>query len=442
MATETIQLEPENGKEEEELILDDLNDLETKENTKPSKTKKKQTTTFSSPDEMLLTDVPGLGPKTATLLNEAGIMDPAQLMQLPLSAFDEVGVTRTIAKKIRGTIVELFPNLFGAFHERLSLEDIEGIGPTTAKALRDKGMNFHLLESTPIRELEEVYGITPAAAQKYQSFISDVRGGWFTDAFSFMAEQKNKEAFTFGADSIDQLMSIPEIGKSGVIAGETYEFFGAFRSGKSQICHQLCITVQLPKEMGGLGKKAIYLDTEGTFSPTRLTHMINRLKREKGWDKDNKEILADIMYARIKNSDNQQAIVYKLLEFLGEHPDEYGLLVIDSISSHFRAEYSGRGTLAERQQTLNGHLSILHRIADTYGLAIVITNQVQANPAQFFGDPTKAVGGNIMGHWAGTRVYLRKSKGEKRVFRIFDSPVLPELEAIFEITEDGVMTSE
>lgn len=191
-----------------------------------------------------------------------------------------------------------------------------------------------------------------------------------------------------------------------------------------------------------MGKRAIYLDTEGTFSPSRIIQIANRLKEEKGWDKDVDQILKDIMYARVKNSDVQQAVSVKLLEVLGNQNEEYGIIIVDSVSAHFRAEYSGRGTLAERQQTLNSHLNVLHRLADTYNLAVVVTNQVQANPAQFFGDPTNAVGGNIMGHWAGTRLYLRKSKGEKRVMRIFDSPVLPELEAVFEITGAGVLTSE
>ena len=164
-------------------------------------------------------------------------------------------------------------------------------------------------------------------------------------------------------------------------------------------------------------------------------------KEMHGWDKPVEKILGDIMYARAKTTDMQQQIATKLLEIIGENPDEFGLVIMDSVSSHFRAEYAGRGTLAERQQTLNHHLSILSRIADTYGLAVVVTNQVQANPAQFFGDPTTAVGGNIVAHWATTRCYLRKSKGEKRVIRIFDSPALGELETVFEITEQGVLTS-
>ncbi|MHA2252214.1 MAG: DNA repair and recombination protein RadA, partial [Candidatus Kariarchaeaceae archaeon] len=196
------------------------------------------------------------------------------------------------------------------------------------------------------------------------------------------------------------------------------------------------------KDQGGLGKKAIYLDTEGTFSPSRITQMAEFFRMEKNFSKSTRDILKDIRYARVKNSDMQQAICLKLLDILGQHPEQYGVLIVDSISAHFRAEYSGRGTLAERQQTLNHHLSILKRIANVYGLAIIVTNQVLSNPAQFFGDPTTAVGGNIIGHWANTRCYLRKSKGEKRIFRIIDSPVLPEIDAVFSITGDGIVTSE
>ncbi|OLS23448.1 MAG: DNA repair and recombination protein RadA [Candidatus Heimdallarchaeota archaeon LC_2] len=395
-----------------------------------------------NPETMKLMDIPGLGPKTAKALEDGGIESPAQLLEIKLSRFDELGIARTMGKKIRASVVNLFPEKYADFNESYSLEDIEGIGPTTAKALREKGMNFALLETTPVRELEARYGITANTAQKYQAVVIDTKGGFFTDAFAIMNKQQSSRTVTFGADSVDNLFSIPELNSTGLREGETYEFFGAFRSGKSQLCHQICVTVQLPEEKGGLGKKAIFLDTEGTFSPSRLTQIATRIKLEKNWDKSVEDILKDIVYARVKNSDSQQAIAHKLLEYLGNRPGEFGLLVLDSVSAHFRAEYAGRGTLAERQQTLNYHLSILHRIADTYGLIIAVTNQVQSNPAQFFGDPTNAVGGNIMGHWAGTRCYLRKSKGERRIIKIYDSPVLPENEAVFEITESGVMSSE
>ncbi len=395
------------------------------------------------PDKMKLTDVPGLGPKTASLLEEGGVTNPQQLMEKQLGELEALGVNRPIAKKLKSSIVELFPDLYEAYTEEMSLEDIEGIGPTTAKSLREKGVSLGLLETTPVKELEERYGLTTAAATKYQSFITEnIRGGFFTNAFEVLEQQKSAKTFTFGVESLDNLTFVEELGVGGVRLGDTYEFFGAFRSGKSQLCHQLAVAVQLPEKLGGLGKKAIYIDTEGTFSPARIAQITEGFKKEKGWKVEVDDVLKNVMYARAKNSDIQQAIVIKLLEILSQSPDEYGILILDSVTAHFRAEYSGRGTLADRQQTLNGHLNTLHRLADTYNIAIVVTNQVQANPAQFFGDPTTAVGGNIMGHWAGTRFYLRKSKGDKRVIRVFDSPVLAESEAVFEITTHGLITSE
>lgn len=429
-------------KEAETVVVEAENPLDSIEETGTDSTNGKSKNTLSS-KEMKLLDIPGLGPKTAKLLEEGGIKNPFELMQKKLGELEELGLTRPAAKKLRSTVRDLFPDEFEEYFEELSLEDIEGIGPTTAKALREKGISLGLLETTPVKELEERYGLTANAAMKYQSYIAEnIRGGFFTNALEVLEKQRTSQSFTFGIESLDNLTFVSELGNGGVRAGETYEFFGAFRSGKSQLCHQLAVTVQLPPEHGGLGKKAIYIDTEGTFSPARIMQIAERFKEEKGWKKDTKDILKDVMYARAKNSDVQQAIVIKLLEMMSQDPGEYGIVIVDSVTAHFRAEYAGRGTLAERQQILNAHLNSLHRLADTYDVAIVVTNQVQANPAQFFGDPTTAVGGNIMGHWAGTRFYLRKSKGEKRVIRVFDSPVLAENEAVFEITPSGLISSE
>ena len=395
-----------------------------------------------TPASIELREVPGLGPKTVEILMAAGISNPKELMNATLNQLEIAGLTRTASKKLREGVITLFPKNYSGFVEEQSLEDIDGIGPTTASSLREKGMNIHLLETTPVRELEDRFGISANSAVKYQHSIAESRGGYFQTGLEMLEKQMKSDTFTFGANSLDDLFFIPELHKGGIRVGESYEFFGSFRSGKSQLCHQLAVTLQLPPELGGLDKKAIYIDTEVTFSPTRISQMANRLKNELGWDKPINDILRDILYARAKNSDMQKSIVVKLLELLGNRKDEFGLVIIDSVTAHFRAEYVGRGTLADRQQTLNHHLSILQRIADSYNLAIVVTNQVQANPAQFFGDPTTAVGGNIMAHWANTRCYLRKSKGEKRVIKIYDSPVFAENETIFEITEDGILSSE
>src|SRR5436309_718983 len=147
-------------------------------------------------------------------------------------------------------------------------------------------------------------------------------------------------------------------------------------------------------------------------------------------------ILKRIHIARAFNSHHQMLLVEKAQELAQDFPIR--LIVIDSLTAHFRAEYIGRGVLAERQQLLNKHIHELMRFGDIHNAVIYVTNQVHAKPDAFFGDPTRPVGGHIVGHSATFRVYLRKSKGGKRIARLIDSPNLPEAEAVFSVSEDGI----
>ena len=198
----------------------------------------------------------------------------------------------------------------------------------------------------------------------------------------------------------------------------------------TQICHQLSVNVQLPPEKGGLAAKAAYIDSEGTFRWERIEAMARAL------DLDPDQVMENIYYVRAVNSDHQMAVVDELMGLMAK--DNIRLVVVDSITGHFRAEYPGRENLAARQQKLNRHLRQLMRLAEIYNAAVVITNQVMARPDVFYGDPTQAVGGHVLYHAPGVRVHLRKSKGGKRIARIVDAPHLPEGEAVFMITEYGI----
>ncbi len=198
----------------------------------------------------------------------------------------------------------------------------------------------------------------------------------------------------------------------------------------TQLCHQLSVNVQLPVERGGLAGKALYIDSEGTFRWERVEAMA------KGVGLDPDEVMGNIMYIRAVNSDHQIAIVDEVTELIPK--ENIKLLVIDSVTGHFRAEYPGRENLALRQQKLNRHLHQLNRIADMYDIAVVVTNQVMARPDVFYGDPTQAVGGHILAHAPGVRVQLRRSRGNRRIARVVDAPHLPEGEAVFAITETGI----
>jgi len=106
--------------------------------------------------------------------------------------------------------------------------------------------------------------------------------------------------------------------------------------------------------------------------------------------------------------------------------------------SHFRSEFVGRGTLSDRQQKLNKHMHDLLKLAENYNLAVYVTNQVMANPAVFFGDPTTAIGGHIVAHASSVRIYVRKGKKGTRVARVIDAPHIADSECAFRVTEGGI----
>src|SRR3989338_552160 len=158
---------------------------------------------------------------------------------------------------------------------------------------------------------------------------------------------------------------------------------------------------------------------------------------DEGIGADPEKVLKNIFVARAFNSDHQILLLEKISELI-RSGEPIKLLIIDSLTAHFRAEYAGRGTLAERQHKLGTYLHNLMKLAETHNLAIYVTNQVMSNPAQMFGDPTVAIGGNIVGHASTYRIYLRRGKQGSRVAKMIDSPNLPDNEAIFFVTKEGV----
>jgi DNA repair protein RadA len=175
----------------------------------------------------------------------------------------------------------------------------------------------------------------------------------------------------------------------------------------------------------------IFVDTENTFRPDRIDDLA------KAEHLDPKKVLANIKVARAYNSDHQMILTEKIDELIKENPTTR-LVIIDSLTAHFRAEFVGRGTLAERQQKLNKHMHTLLKLADSHNVAVYVTNQVMSKPDVFFGDPTQAIGGHIVGHSSTFRIYLRKGKKGSRVAKLVDSPNMPEGECNFFITKEGL----
>lgn len=305
------------------------------------------------------------------------------------------------------------------------LTDLPGVGPTTAKKLEEAG--FSTLEALAVASIGELVSVADLGEKTASKIIEAARGGLdlsFETADMIYERRKQITRLSTGSTALNELCG------GGIETNGITEFFGEFRTGKTQVAHSLCVAVQRDPEEGGLDAGAIYIDTEGTFRPERIVQMSER------YGMDYSETLKNIEVGRAYNSDHQMVLVDQFIDRAKEK--NIRLLIVDSLTSHFRAEYVGRGTLAERQQKLNKHMHTLLRLAEINNICVVVTNQVMAKPDQFFGDPTQPIGGHIVAHACTTRIYLRKSKGNRRIARIVDSPWLPESEAVFTITENGI----
>ncbi len=314
--------------------------------------------------------------------------------------------------------------------EELELDSLEGVGPARKQKLIDAGI--HTIMDLAVRgpsEVADTVGLDLAAAielcNKARTRLVEMGRleKDFVSASEIYKRRQNIEKISTGTKNLDELLM------GGIETQAVTEFYGEFGSGKTQLCHTLCIMVQLPKELGGLDGGAIYIDTENTFRPERIAGIA------KARDLDPDPILERIIVAKAYNSPHQELIVRELGRVLDQN--NIKLVIVDSAVAHYRAEFLGRGTLAERQQRLNRFMHLLLRYSETRNVAVVMTNQVQSVPDQFFGDPTKATGGHIVAHTSTYRIYLRRA-GKNRIAKMVDSPYHMEREFPFILNEKGV----
>lgn len=309
---------------------------------------------------------------------------------------------------------------------KLTLADLPGVGPATAEKLTEAGLDdmMALAVASP-SQLVEVADLGQASAVKIIAAArkaADVGG--FETGDQIYERRSHLLKLTSSSKAFDMLLG------GGYETQAITELFGEFGSGKTQLALQAAVNVQLPPEDGGLNGHAVIIDTENTFRPERIIQMAEAR------DMDPDTVLKNIHVARAYNSHHQMLLGEKLVDLAKEFPIK--LVVVDSLTSHFRGEYLGRGALADRQQKLNSHMRSLLKFSTIGNAIIIVTNQVQAKPDTFFGDPTKPIGGHIVGHASTFRLYLRKSKGGKRIARLIDSPHLPEGEAVFMVSEKGI----
>jgi DNA repair protein RadA len=307
------------------------------------------------------------------------------------------------------------------------ISDLPGVGPAAEEKLIAGG--FASLEAIAVAspgELSTTAGFGEASARKIIQAAREAMNIGFETAKETLAKRERMHRITTGSKAIDDLLG------GGLESQSITEVYGRFGSGKTQWAFQVCVTVQLPKDQGGVDGKVIYIDSENSFRPERITSIAKR------YNLDPEECLKNIMVGRAYNADHQMLLADKAKEKMEEDPN-VKLLIVDSLTAHFRAEFTGRGQLADRQQKLNRHMYMLMKLAESKNVAVLVTNQVMDRPDVLFGDPTAPIGGNIVGHASKTRLYLRKGKGETHIAKLVDSPYLPDGEAIYKVTPEGII---
>lgn len=305
--------------------------------------------------------------------------------------------------------------------EKAKVTDLPGVGPATAEKLESAGFDSVLsIAVCSIGQLTDAGGVSEAVARKMVNAARDQLDMGFQTGTEMLKRRDTVNKVSTGSSNFDEMMG------GGFESGTITECFGQYGSGKTQIGHSLAVNALKDEDA-----TVVYIDTENTFRPERIKDFC------RGLELDEEDVLQRLKVAKAFNSDHQMLLAEKVEELIKDN--KVTLLIVDSLTAHFRAEYVGRGTLAERQQKLNKHMRTLSLVAEKHNICVYVTNQVMSKPDQFFGDPTAAIGGNIVGHNSAFRIYLRRGKKGTRVAKLIDSPSLPDSECVFKITTDAII---
>lgn len=301
------------------------------------------------------------------------------------------------------------------------------IAKETKQRIQEQFPTLKALAATPPDDVMRRCEINRSSAERVVNQARKIVG--MTEpvtAAELLKKKLAKPRITTSSQHLDEILG------GGIAVGAITEFSGAFATGKTQLAFQLCINVQRSQEDGGLNGKALFIDTENTFAPARVAEM------SYSFVEDPIDFLQDIFVSRAYNADHQIQIVEKADRMIENN--KVKLIIVDSMASHFRAEFPGKDNLPRRQQMLMAHAERLQRLADSYELAVMTTNQILSNPDSIFSGTSnlEPALGFAWGHRPTHRILLRKSRGTIRIARIFDSPEMAEREAVFHITPQGI----
>ncbi|KAL8448077.1 hypothetical protein Emed_004076 [Eimeria media] len=222
-------------------------------------------------------------------------------------------------------------------------EDIQA-GPLKLEHLLAKGFTkkdlemlkeggLHTVECVafaPTKVLLGIKGVSEQKVVKLKQACKELCSLGFCSAQEYLEARSNLIRFTTGSVQLDALL------KGGVETGNLTELFGEFRTGKTQLCHTLAVSCQLPVEQSGGEGKCLWIDTEGTFRPERIVAIAKR------FGLDPSDCLDNIAYARAYNCDHQLELLTQAGAMMAE--SRFALLIVDSATALYRSEFAGRAT--------------------------------------------------------------------------------------------------
>lgn len=311
----------------------------------------------------------------------------------------------------------------------LSLSQLKGLGDVTEKKLNGFGVTSLIdLCVRGSKEIAEITGVTKSTTDTWcmgSHKLLEEKGIIRDSSMSvldLLEYQKNFDVLKTKCNALDDLFN------GGLEPEATYEIYGEFGSGKTQFCNTL--TVEAIND----NDNVVWIDCEDTFKPRRIMEIL----QARGYADDEeeaKDMLGRITYFYCPNTEQMMGTVNALSDLLIEKKPR--LVVLDGAIGQFREEYLGRGTLAERQMQIARLMTHVKNISYYFKCTVIFTNQVMSDPSVMFGDPIKPIGGNVVAHASGYRLYFKKP-GKKHIARMVDSPEHAQADAEFILNDKGV----
>lgn len=308
------------------------------------------------------------------------------------------------------------------------LKTLPGVGEATAEKIFDGGY-YSIMDVAvaSVGSFTESTAITDATAIK---IISGARKmvdlGDSRTALEMLEEDKNIPKLSTGVKELDMAM------QGGLTPGLITQIYAEGGLGKTQWAKTIATIATRPVEEGGLDTDVLYIDTEGTFRPNR----VKQIAEARGFDVG--KTLSRIHTWTARTTAEQILLVQDEIKKKSAELGGCKLVIIDSLMTRFRGEFTGRGKLGERQNLINKHMFDLLSFARANNAVILVTVPVSANPDAFFGNMAMPTGGNIVKHNSAYVLNIRRAKQGKVVLRVEKAPDLPMTEVLGQVKDSGM----